>query len=307
MLDFVDGDYGVLIATTIIESGLDIPNVNTIIINNAQNFGLSTLHQLRGRVGRTNKKAFAYFLAPPVTALSNDAKRRLKAIEEFSELGAGFNLSLQDLDIRGAGNLLGGEQSRFIADIGFETYTKILNEAIQELKEKEYKELFTNNDSDKDFDNIEYVTDCSVDTDLELSLPIEYVTNISERIKLYRDLDNITEEEKIVEFENNLIDRFGKLPNQSKELLNVVRLRQIAESIGIEKVIVKNSKMLCYFISNQESTYFQSDIFGNILNKVQQYQNIVSMKEKNNKLMLTFNETKSIAQANDLLKRFVVS
>ena len=306
MLDFIDGDYGVLIATTIIESGLDIPNANTIIVNNAQNFGLSTLHQLRGRVGRTNKKAFAYFLAPPTNALSKDAARRLKAIEEFSELGAGFNLSLQDLDIRGAGNLLGGEQSGFIADIGFETYTKILNEAIQELKEKEYKELFTNNNSDKDFDNIEYVTDCQVDTDLELSLPIEYVTNISERIKLYRDLDNITNEEKLLEFEKNLKDRFGELPKQSKELLNIVRLRETAKSIGIEKVIIKNNTLLCYFIANQESSFFRSNIFGNIINKVQQYQKIVTMKEKNNKLMLTFNEVKSVAQANNLLSRFVL-
>ena len=306
MLDFIDGDYGVLIATTIIESGLDIPNANTIIINNAQNFGLSTLHQLRGRVGRTNKKAFAYFLAPPPVALSNEARRRLQAIEEFSELGSGFNLSMQDLDIRGAGNLLGGEQSGYIADIGFETYTKILNEAILELKETTYKELFTNNDSDKDFDNIDYVTDCQIDTDLEVMFPIEYVTNISERIKLYRELDNITKLDNLDKFEVNIKDRFGKLPKQTKELLNVVKLRQTAKNIGIEKVVIRGEKMLCYFIKNQESTFFQSNIFGNILNKVQQYQSIVSMKEKNNKLMLTFDNVKSVANANDLLNKFVL-
>ena len=306
MLDFIDGDYGVLIATTIIESGLDIPNANTIIINNAQNFGLSTLHQLRGRVGRTNKKAFAYFLAPPPVALSSDARRRLQAIEEFSDLGSGLSLSLQDLDIRGAGNLLGGEQSGFIADIGFETYTKILNEAILELKETKYKDLFTNNDSDKDFDKIDYVNDCQIDTDFELMFPIEYVTNITERIKLYRELDNITKEEDLDQFEINIKDRFGKIPKQTKELLYVVKLRQTAKKIGIEKVVIRNEKMLCYFIKNQESTFFQSNIFGNILNKVQQLHTIVTMKEKNNKLRLTFENVKSVAQANDLLNRFIL-
>ncbi len=304
MLDFIDGKYGVLIATTIIESGLDIPNANTIIVNNAQNFGLSTLHQLRGRVGRTNKKAFAYFLAPPPISLSNEARRRLKAIEEYSELGSGFNISLQDLDIRGAGNLLGGEQSGFIADIGFETYKKILDEAIKEIKDTEYAELL-NNDKEipEQFNNYQYVDTCLVETDLELLFPQDYISNISERIKLYRHLDTINEEEELQKFEQELIDRFGKLPEQTVELLEVVRLRKTAAELGISKIVIKNNKMLCYFVPDQDSPYYKSGIFGNILNKIQLFGNKMTMKQKNDKLYISTDSVKSIKQAKAIIEK----
>ncbi|MFC2152751.1 transcription-repair coupling factor, partial [Bacteroidota bacterium] len=236
MLDFIKYEYDVLIATTIIESGLDIPNTNTIIINNAQNFGLSDLHQLRGRVGRSNKKAFCYLLAPPLISVTPDARRRLKAIEEFSELGSGFNIAMQDLDIRGAGNLLGAEQSGFITDIGFETYHRILNEAILELKESSFHELYEKEQKqelEKQITEQKFINDCQIDTDLELLLPENYIDNISERIRLYRELDNIELEEKLLAFENRLKDRFGKIPEQTIELMNVVRLRWLAIILGV--------------------------------------------------------------------------
>ncbi|MBE9466934.1 MAG: transcription-repair coupling factor [Bacteroidetes bacterium] len=317
MFDFIYGKYDVLIATTIIESGIDIPNANTIIINNAQNYGLSDLHQLRGRVGRSNKKAFCYLLAPPLSVLSNDARRRLSAIENYSELGSGLNIALQDLDIRGAGNMLGGEQSGFIADIGFETYNKILNEAIQELKETEFKNQFTNENSHEqiiktqsefkksELDNFVFVKDCHIDTDLELLFPDNYISNISERIKLYRELDNIDSEENLLEFENKLKDRFGKIPTQSKELLNVVRLRWIATKLGIEKIILKNNKMIVYFISNQNSPFYQSDMFMSILNFVKTQQKNCKMQEKNNKLSLTSVNIQNISHAISTLQKIV--
>jgi transcription-repair coupling factor (superfamily II helicase) len=211
MLDFIAGDYDVLVSTAIIESGLDIPNANTIFINNAHHFGLSDLHQLRGRVGRSNKKAFCYLLAPPVNLMTPEARRRVKAIEEFSDLGSGFNLSLQDLDIRGAGNLLGAEQSGFIADIGFETYTRILNEAMQELKEKEYREVFENGQKKEDQNTSNhYLNDCLVDTDLELLFPESYIPNVAERMDLYRQLDQMENENDLAAFESQLKDRFGR-------------------------------------------------------------------------------------------------
>jgi transcription-repair coupling factor (superfamily II helicase) len=230
MFDFVNGDFDVLIATTIIESGLDIPNANTIIINHAQNFGLSELHQLRGRVGRSNKKAFCYLLSPPLNVLNLDARRRLQAIEEFSEIGSGFNLAMQDLDIRGAGNLLGGEQSGFIADIGFEAYHRILNEAMQELKSEEFSDIFEeeHEEASRSIMGIKFVNDCTIDTDLELLFPDEYITSISERMLLYRELDNMETEETLQLYEKSLIDRFGPIPKPSQELLNVVRLRWAA-------------------------------------------------------------------------------
>ncbi len=302
MLDFVAGDYGVLIATTIIESGLDIPNVNTIIINNAQNFGLSTLHQLRGRVGRSNKKAFAYLLAPQSTMLSKDARRRLKAIEDFAELGSGFNIALQDLDIRGAGNLLGAEQSGFIADIGLETYQKILNEAIQELKEKEYKELFANTSNDNILETTNFVNDCVIDTDMQLLFPETYIESITERMKLYKELDNIKNDKVLDDFIEKLIDRFGKLPKESQELIKVVRLRHIAIDLGIEKILLKNKRMSCYFISNQESAFYSSPVFTEILKFLQFNPRYCVLKEKNNKLSLNFIEINNINLAIEKLK-----
>ena len=302
MLDFISGDYGVLIATTIIESGLDIPNANTIIINNAQNFGLSTLHQLRGRVGRSNKKAFAYLLAPQSSLLTKDARRRLKAIEDFAELGSGFNIALQDLDIRGAGNLLGAEQSGFIADIGLETYKKILNETIQELKENEYKELFANTNNDNILEQGYFLNDCVIDTDMQLLFPDTYIESITERMKLYKELDNIKDDDSLNKFTDKLIDRFGKLPNESKELVKVVQLRRFAINLGIEKIVLKNKKMSCYFISNQESSFYSSKIFTKILEFLQFNPKFCSLKEKNNKLSLNFVEIKNINSAIEKLK-----
>lgn len=303
MLDFINGEYDVLIATTIIESGLDIPNANTIIINHAQNFGLSDLHQLRGRVGRSNKKAFCYLLAPPLSTLSPEARRRLRAIEEFSELGSGFNIAMRDLDIRGAGNLLGAEQSGFIADIGYETYHRILNEAMQELKQGEYQELFKDEQKDagQAFLQNQFVNDCQIDTDMELLFPDQYIQSISERMLLYRELDNMETEDALQQFELGLIDRFGKLPKASQELLEVVRLRWVAIEIGIERIILKNKKMICYFVSNQQSDYYQSPAFTKVLQFVQQNPSKCKMKEKKDKLSLSFDQIKSILSAKAVL------
>ncbi|MDA3780473.1 MAG: transcription-repair coupling factor, partial [Bacteroidales bacterium] len=290
MLDFIEFEYDILIATTIIESGLDIPNTNTIIINNAQNIGLSDLHQLRGRVGRSNKKAFCYLLTPPLTTVTEEARRRLKAIEEFSALGSGFNIAMQDLDIRGAGNLLGGEQSGFISDIGFETYHKILNEAILELKETEFKTVYEKEhikNTAQQLDKQKFIADCQIDTDMEILFPETYISNVAERIKLYRELDNIENINSLNNFEAELLDRFGKIPSQTSDLLNVVKLRWRAIELGFEKIFLKNNKMLIHFISNQDSAYYQSEIFINILHHVQQNSKLFKMKEGKNKLTLT--------------------
>jgi len=304
MMDFINGEFDVLIATTIIESGLDIPNANTIIINHAENFGLSDLHQLRGRVGRSNKKAFCYLLAPPLSTVTPEASRRLRAIEEFSELGSGFNIAMQDLDIRGAGNLLGAEQSGFIADIGFETYHRILNEAIQELKQTDFKELFQDEkeDSSNAFLKVKFGSDCQIDTDLQLLFPDKYISSTSERMLLYRELDNLESEEALVQFEAGLADRFGKLPNESIELIEVVRLRWAAIQLGMEKVILKNHKMVCHFISDPQSVFYQSPAFSQILGYVQTHHQTCRMKEGNNRLSLTFEKVKSVKKAKEVLE-----
>ncbi len=309
MLDFINYDYDVLIATTIIESGLDIPNANTIIINNAQNFGLSDLHQLRGRVGRSNKKAFCYLLAPPLISVTQEARRRLKAIEEFSELGSGFNIAMQDLDIRGAGNLLGAEQSGFITDIGFETYHRILNEAILELKESSFQDLYEKEheiEIERQITQQKFVTDCQIDTDLEILFPENYISNISERIRLYRELDNVETEEKLMDFENHLKDRFGEIPSQTIELINVVRLRWLAVELGFEKIILKNGKMTAYFISNQDSPFYKSTVFSKILGFIQQNPKDIKMKEANNKLTMSFDRTLSIQNAINKMQNIFV-
>jgi len=296
MRDFINHEYDMLIATTIIESGLDIPNANTMIINEAQNFGLSDLHQLRGRVGRSNRKAFCYLLAPPLTAVSSDARRRLKAIEEFSELGSGFNISMQDLDIRGAGNLLGSEQSGFIADIGFETYQRVLNEALMELKEKEFQEYFKEEQKaaeQKQEKTQRFIADSQIETDMEILFPDDYISNISERINLYRELDNINDEDTLKHFEQKLIDRFGPIPNATRELLDVVRLRWLAIDLGFEKVIIKNNTMVIHFISNQDSLYYQSPIFMSVLKYVQNHQKHFQIKE-GKKLTMTVKNIKNI-------------
>lgn len=308
MLDFIQYEYDVLIATTIIESGLDIPNTNTIIINNAQNFGLSDLHQLRGRVGRSNKKAFCYLLAPPLISVTQDARRRLKAIEEFSELGSGFNIAMQDLDIRGAGNLLGAEQSGFITDIGFETYHKILNEAILELKETSFKELYESEhqkETEKQIKKQKFISDCQIDTDLEILFPDSYISNISERVRLYRELDNTESEEQLVNFESQLKDRFGEIPPQTTELMNVVRLRWLAIDLGIEKIILKNNKLVAYFISDQESLYYNSEVFVKILGFLQKNPKSIKMKEMNNKLSMSINKVESIKKAIAIFQQII--
>ncbi|MBN1926661.1 MAG: transcription-repair coupling factor [Prolixibacteraceae bacterium] len=304
MLDFISGKYDVLIATTIIENGLDIPNANTIIINHAQTFGLSDLHQLRGRVGRSNKKAFCYLLAPPVSTLSPEARRRLKAIEEFSELGSGFNIAMHDLDIRGAGNLLGAEQSGFIADIGYETYHRILNEAVLELKQEEFKEIFEMHETEgasKAFLNLKYVNDCSIETDMELHFPENYINSTTERMTLYRDLDNIENEEELKKFEYQLNDRFGKIPDRARDLLEIVRLRWAAIDLGMERIVLKNGKMICHFIGNQQSPFYRSPEFAKIISWVQANPGKCRMKESTEKLSMVFEKVKSVGIAKDVL------
>ncbi|MBP7497220.1 MAG: transcription-repair coupling factor [Bacteroidales bacterium] len=296
MLDFIQGDYDVLLSTAIIESGLDIANVNTIIINDAHHFGLSDLHQLRGRVGRTNKKAYCYLLSPPFSLLSNDAKKRLNAIEEFSDLSSGFNIALRDLDIRGAGNILGGEQSGFIMEIGFETYQKILDEAIAELKESDLKDLF------KDEPVKEIVRDCQVDTDLNILIPDNYVNNNAERFTLYKELNSLKNEEELQAFILRLTDRFGALPPETFELTNIIRLRWRAKELGFEKIMLKNKILTGYFISNQDSPFYKSDLFISILNYVKNNHHNCSLKEINNKLSLSFDKIENISQAINKLK-----
>ena len=305
MTGFINEEYGVLLATTIIESGLDIPNVNTIIINEAQNFGLSDLHQLRGRVGRSNKKAFCYLLAPPLSSVSNVARRRLRAIETFSELGSGFSIAMQDLDIRGAGNLLGGEQSGFIADIGFETYHRILDEALLELREEEFKDLFNRKKTEKNIEikiDIKFVNDCHIDTDLEVLFPVSYISDITERLKLYRELDKTENQDELKDFETRIIDRFGKFPKPVKELLDAVRLRQLAISIGIEKILLRNKKMVCYFVRNKDSAYYQSPVFSSVLVFLQKFPKKVAMSERKEKLMMSFQNIKTINDGITMLK-----
>ncbi len=297
MLDFINGLYDVLLATTIIESGLDIPNANTIIINDAQNYGLSDLHQLRGRVGRTNKKAFCYLLAPPVVALSSEARKRLKAIADYAELGSGFSIAMRDLDIRGAGNILGAEQSGFISEIGIEMYQKILDEALLELKEKEFAELFEKELSVKDF-----VKECQFETDLEIRIPDDYVSNTTERLSLYKELDDLDGEEQLGAFRAKLTDRFGPLPPATEALISTIRLRRIAKKIGFEKLTIKMNRMTGYFAGDQESPYYQTDAFGKVLEFVQNNPTAAVMKEMKGKLTLRFEGVKSVEAAIALLE-----
>ncbi len=299
MVEFIEGKHDVLVATTIIESGLDITNVNTIIINDAQNFGLSELHQLRGRVGRSNKKAFCYLITPPLSVLTDEARKRLKAIEEFSELGSGFNIAMRDLDIRGAGDILGAEQSGFISEIGFEMYHKILDEAILELKENEFKDLYQE-ELQKDF-----VRDCQIETDMSLLITDDFVTSITERLSLYKELDNIEEEVELQRFRLRLIDRFGQVPPQTEELINAIRLRWMGREIGFEKILLKNEKMTGYFVSNQESPYYRSEKFTRVLNFIQQNPVRCRMKEGRDRLSLTFDRVKRVEDAIKILREII--
>ena len=306
MLGFMEGDYDVLVATTIIESGLDISNANTIFINDAHQFGLSDLHQMRGRVGRSNKKAFCYLLAPSQILLTSEARKRLKAIVDFSDLGSGFQIAMRDLDIRGAGNLLGGEQSGFINDMGFDTYMKILNEAMEELKEESwYKEALEQgeNSHDKSVFSRQFVKETVVETDLQLLIPEEYVSSLTERLLLYRELDNITKEEDLGIYENNLRDRFGPLPNEVSELIDVVRMRWQAMKLGFEKLTLKNNKLIAYFLNKQQSDYFSSPMFQGALLFAQKFPHLCVLKEQNTKLYLSIEDVRSVKRARDILNQ----
>ncbi len=303
MLSFMNGEFDVLVATTIIESGLDVPNANTIFINNANNFGLSDLHQMRGRVGRSNKKAFCYFVCPPYSAMTDDARKRIQALEQFNELGSGFNIAMKDLEIRGAGDLLGGEQSGFINDIGFETYQKIMNEAIEELKENEFKDLY---EEENTGETKVFVKELQIDTDFELLFPDDYINSVNERLSLYNELGNCKNEKELTAFENKLIDRFGPLPKEAKALLNSIKIKWIATKIGIEKLVMKQGKMIGYFVSDQQSAYYASRSFTKVLQFVQQHGNICKMKEKETKnglrLLLTFENVKSVNKALEFME-----
>ncbi|RTZ07951.1 transcription-repair coupling factor [Flavobacterium bomense] len=303
MLAFMNGEFDVLVATTIIESGLDVPNANTIFINNANNFGLSDLHQMRGRVGRSNKKAFCYFICPPYSAMTDDARKRIQALEQFSELGSGFNIAMKDLEIRGAGDLLGGEQSGFINEIGFDTYQKIMNEALDELKENEFKDLYP---EENNLETKEYVKDLQIDTDFELLFSDEYINNVSERLSLYSELGAVKNEEELIIFQNKLIDRFGPMPPRAKALMNSIRIKWIATRIGIEKLVMKQGKMIGYFISDQQSDYYQSKRFNQVLLFVQKNSSICKMKEKQTpaglRLLLTFDNVKNTRRALELME-----
>ena len=298
--DFVNYEYDVLIATTIIENGIDIPNANTMIVNNAERFGLSDLHQLRGRVGRSNRKAFCYLLAPPLHTLSQEARRRLQAIENFAELGSGIHIAMQDLDIRGAGNMLGAEQSGFIADLGYETYQKILDEAVQELKNEEFAELY------KDENQIDtgehYVLDTAIESDLELHFPALYIPNDSERIAIYRELDNLKDETEMLKFKEKLKDRFGKIPPQGEELIRIVRLKRMAKKLGMEKLVIKQDKMSIFLVNNPASPYYQSEAFDKLLTYVKKYYKKCQLQEKNNRRSVIIQSVTDIETACRILE-----
>ncbi len=304
LLGFMEGVYDILIATTIIENGLDVPNANTLFIHNAQNFGLSDLHQMRGRVGRSNKKAFCYFLTPPLSALSSDAQKRIRTIEQFSALGSGIQIAMKDLEIRGAGDLLGGEQSGFINEIGFETYQKILQEAIEELKENEFKSLY----EEQQTEGLKaYVKEVQIDTDLEAYLPDDYLSIVKERLALYQTLSQIKTAEELKDFEAQLIDRFGPLPEQAIELIESVRLKWVAVQLGMERLVLKKKIGLCYFLGDQQSEFFQSPQFSHLLEQVQKQSNQLAIKEKATaqgpKLLLRIKSVHSMKEAKERLEK----
>ena len=305
MLNFMEGGFDVLVSTTIVESGLDVPNANTIFINNANNFGLSDLHQMRGRVGRSNKKAFCYFITPDYHAMTNDARKRISALENYTALGSGFNIAMKDLEIRGAGDLLGGEQSGFINDIGFETYQKILNEAIDELKENEFEHLFS-----KDTEAKIYVKELTIDTNFSLLFPDDYVNNISERLRLYTKLNSLKTPEELKTYESELVDRFGPLPTEVVDLLDSVKMKWLGLALGLEKILMKQHKLVGYFITDQNSSFFDSPQFSKILDYVQKHPMICSLKESQTRnglrLLLTFKNVSSVKKALHILKSLIL-
>jgi len=305
MLGFMNNEFDVLVSTTIVESGLDVTNANTIFINNANNFGLSDLHQMRGRVGRSNKKAFCYFITPPYHMMTDDARKRIEALELFSDLGSGINIAMKDLEIRGAGDLLGGEQSGFINDIGFDTYQKILSEAIEELKENEFKELYTTEENKPK----EFIKEVQIDTDFEILFPDNYINSITERLNLYNELSTLKTDEELQQYEQRLIDRFGELPIQAVDLLDSVRLKWFAKQLGLEKIVLKQKRMIGYFISNQQSEFYQTKAFTSVLTYVQQNPTTSVIKEKQTKiglrLLITFIKIDSVETALKRLKKVV--
>jgi transcription-repair coupling factor (superfamily II helicase) len=299
-MDFINNKFDVLVSTNIIESGLDIPNANTIIINNAHHIGLSDLHQMRGRVGRSNKKAYCYLISPKKSMLSDDSKRRLQTLEEFSDLGSGFQIAMRDMDIRGAGNLLGSEQSGFIADIGFDMYHKILDEAIQELKFTDFKDLF----KEQIEQQTEFVRDCTIETDCEMLIPHNYVANTEERLKLYTELDEITNEVDLQEYAGRLEDRFGKLPQTVEELFDGLRIRWKAKKAGFEKIILKSGKLRCYFLDNPNSPFYETLAFQSIMANIQKNKRAI-LKQSGTSFILIFESVWTMRQAQKLLELVV--
>ena len=303
VMGFMNYDYDVLLSTTIVENGIDISNANTIIINDAHRFGLSDLHQMRGRVGRSNKKAFCYLLAPPLAALNTEARRRLEALETFSDLGSGFNLAMQDLDIRGAGNLLGSEQSGFMEDLGYETYQKILNQAVMELKNDEFQDLYAEEMSEgKQITGDDFIDDCAVESDLEMYFPDNYVPGSSERMLLYRELDNIETDCDLEAYRQRLQDRFGPVPRQGEELMQVVALRRVGKRLGCEKIILKQGRMQMQFVSNPNSMYYQSAAFDKVLNYIGFHPRRCNLKEKNGKRSMVVDDVKSVEEGVTVLR-----
>ena len=303
IMGFINYDYDVLLSTTIVENGIDIPNANTIIINDAHHFGLSDLHQMRGRVGRSNRKAFCYLLAPPKSALTIDARRRLEALETFSDLGSGFNLAMQDLDIRGAGNLLGSEQSGFMEDLGYETYQKILSQAVTELKNDEFTDLYADEEQQgRELTGDMFVEDCAVESDLEMYFPETYVPGSSERMLLYRELDNIECEDDLVSYRQRLVDRFGPVPSEGEELMQVVVLRRVGKHLGCEKVMLKQGVMTLQFVSNQNSPFYQSKVFGDIIRYVMDNPRRCNFKDINGHRLIKIANVPSVSEAVHVMK-----
>jgi transcription-repair coupling factor (superfamily II helicase) len=297
ILDFMSGDYDMLLCTTIIENGLDIPNANTIIINQAQNIGLSDLHQLRGRVGRSNRRSFCYLIVPPLVSITEDARRRLKAIESFSDLGSGFNIAMQDLDIRGAGNLLGAEQSGFITDMGFETYQKILAEAMEELGMETGISAKGSSDS--------YISDCTIETDQLALIPDSYIDMTTEKIRIYKELDSLSSEKEMEQMKKKLADRFGTIPDELSRLFDIIRIRQLGQKLGFEKIIIKNGVMIAFFIYNPLSQYYRSDRFSRILENININPKLFELKQNDNKLRIFVRNIDSISKAHDVLNKLL--
>ena len=303
LIDFMNHDYDVLLSTSIIENGIDISNANTIIINNAHRIGLSDLHQMRGRVGRSNRKAFCYLLAPPKSVLTPEARRRLEALETFSELGSGFNIAMQDLDIRGAGNLLGAEQSGFMEDLGYETYQKILSQAVTELRNDEFSDLYEESiASGEVVSGADFVDDCAVESDLEMYFPDNYVPGSSERMLLYRELDNIEDDNELTTYRQRLEDRFGPVPHEGVELMNVVALRRVGKRLGCEKLILKQGNMTLQFVSNPMSAYYKSKAFDSVLNYIAQHARRCDLKEVKGKRMLHVSNVSSVEEGVKILR-----